>query len=438
MGVRPSTPPARGSGLEAWLAWQEGLHPSAIDLGLDRIRIVHARMALARPAACVVTVAGTNGKGSSVAMLEAILRSAGLRVGSYTSPHLVDYNERIRVDGRPVDDGRLCAAFEAVEAARGDVALTYFEFGTLAALEVFSGSGLDCALLEVGLGGRLDAVNIVEPDCLLITSIDLDHRDWLGDDRESIAVEKAAIMRPGGLAVCSDPLPPAAIRETAGRRGTRLLSLGEDFAYARGQEGWRWSGEGMSPVTLPAPALPGRHQFDNAAGVVAVCRQLAGLQGGFRVDDRALATGMRSVRLVGRADWHRLPEGPELVFDVAHNAAAARALAAALDERPCDGRTLCVAGLLRDKEASSILRSLDGRVDRWFCATTAGERGRPASDLAADLGGWGPDDAVDTFDGPVEAFRAARAETRSSDRIVVFGSFSVVGAILEVIGDPSS
>ena len=369
-------------------------------------------------------------------MLETILRAAGLRVGSYTSPHLVDYEERIRIDGRPVEARVLCRAFAAVEAARDGVALTYFEFGTLAALALFAAAGLDCALLEIGLGGRLDAVNIVDPDLLLITAIGLDHRDWLGPDRETIAGEKAAIIRPGGLVVCSDPSPPATVRRLADERGARLFALGRGFTLEPLDDGWRWSSADGSSLHLPYPVLPGRHQLDNAAGVVAVCRLFADLPGGRRIEDSAIAAGLRAARIRGRGEIHALPGDIELVLDVAHNPDSARALAGLLSGRSCPGTTHGVIGLLADKDDGAFISELAGVFDRWYCAALAGERGRPAAGLAEVVEDRLPGCRPRRYEGgPSEAFEAALGRARCGDRIVVTGSFRTVTEVIESLGN---
>ncbi len=428
--------PGAGAGLEDWLSWQEALHPASIELGLDRVRRVHERLAIGRPAPTVVTVAGTNGKGSSIAMLESILCAAGLRVGSYTSPHLVDYEERVRIDRRPVEASALCRAFAAVEAARDGVALTYFEFGTLAALILLAEAGLDCALLEIGLGGRLDAVNVVDPDLVLITAIGLDHRDWLGPDRETIAAEKAAVIRPGGLAVCSDPAPPAAVLRLAAERGARLLAPGRGFTIEPLARDWRWAPADGGAMQLPYPALPGRHQLDNAGGVVALCRLFAELPAGRRIDDASIAAGLRTARIRGRTEVHILPGGVELVLDVAHNPDSARALAGVLSERPCRGTSHGVIGLLADKDAESVVDELVAVIDRWYCASLAGDRGRVSVGLADVVGRRLPGVRPFRYEGgPAEAVAAALASAQSGDRIVVTGSFRTVSEVIGAFDD---
>lgn len=410
--------------LEDWLHWQESLHPSAIDLGLERVRAVFRRLREGRPPFAVVTVAGTNGKGSSVAMLAAILGAAGYRVGSYTSPHLFAYNERIVINGVPVDDATLCAAFARVDAARveeGDeVSLTYFEFGTLAALDIFWEAGLDIAILEVGLGGRLDAVNIVAPDVALITAIDLDHQEYLGPDRERIAREKAGILRPLRPAVCSDPDVPRALRETAEELGAPLYALGEDFNIVTHDADWNWLGPGQVRRALPWPALRGAHQLRNAAGVL-MALQLLGER--FYLSQAQVREGLQAARVPGR---FQVEQGGERtwVFDVAHNPQAAAALAdnlrAFTGGRPCQA----VYGALRDKDSAAVVATLDGLVAHWWLAPLGGARGCEAGSLQA-AAGLAPARATacDTLAG---AMAGAARRAGPAGVVLVFGAFQLV------------
>ncbi len=406
-----------------WLAWQETLHPAAIDLGLDRVQRAHERLGGRRPAPVVVTVAGTNGKGSSVAFLEAMLGAAGYRTGAYTSPHLLRYNERIRVDGEPVPDTALCAAFARIDAARGADSLTYFEFGTLAALELFADAGLDVALLEVGLGGRLDAVNLVDPDVALVTRIGLDHTEWLGSDREAIGVEKAGIFRAGRPAVCSDPAPPAALPARARALGAPWHALGEQFGHRLAGDGssWSWCAGQARHEDLPLPALAGRHQLDNASGALMV---LECLRGRLPVPRHALVAGLREARPAGR--FQRLAGAVEQVLDVAHNALGAETLAAALAERPVAGRTLAVLGMLADKDCAAFVAALRGQVDAWWAVGLADARAAAADDLCACIRRAAPAAGCEVC-GDVRAAHAGLcAEARAGDRILVCGSFHTV------------
>jgi len=406
--------------LADWLAWQETLHPTAIDLGLERVGEVLGRMGLGRPSHAVVTVAGTNGKGSSVAMLDAILRAAGYRVGTYTSPHLRRYNERIRIDGSEVSDQALCAAFARIDEARGDISLSYFEFGTLAALDLLERAGLDAAVLEVGMGGRLDAVNLLNADVALITPIDVDHAEWLGPDRERIACEKAGIFRAGRPAVCSDPNPPAALFSEAARIGAELLTLGRDFDFTVDGRQWGWRGRLQRRDGLPLPALRGVSQPQNAAGVLMVLEQLTARLPVYQQDVRA---GLSSVQLPGR--FQVLPGEVTRIFDVGHNPHAAAELARNLAAHPCTGRTRLVIGMLADKDAAGVVAQLAAQVDAWYVAGLDGARGAGPERVAGVLKDAGIV-AVQAFPGVSAALVRALADAVPGDRVVVFGSFHTV------------
>ncbi len=414
----------RHATLADWLAWQETLHPRAIDLGLERVGRVLDALGGRPPEHLTITVAGTNGKGSSVAMLDAIYRAAGHRVGAFFSPHLLRYNERIRIDGREVEDARICAAFAAIDAARGDVSLSYFEFSALAALHLFREEQIDVAVLEVGLGGRLDAVNVVDADCAIVTSIDIDHTEWLGTDRESIGFEKAGIFRPRRPAICADPCPPVSVRGHAERIGADWLAQGRHFGYRVGESGlWDWWGPDGEYSGLSKPALPGAFQLQNAAGVLMTVQAL---QERRPVPRRALDEGLRQARLAGRMQV--LPGAVPVVFDVAHNPAAARALAGALAAQPVAGRTLVVLGMLADKDVEATVAELGPLADAWFLGGTGGERGLPASVLARRMGQTGV--PVVTAGGTAGALALARAAARAGDRILVTGSFPGVAEAL--------
>jgi dihydrofolate synthase/folylpolyglutamate synthase len=410
--------------LDDWLRWQETLHPRAIELGLERVRTVLGRLQPDAPPFTVITVGGTNGKGSCVAFLDAILRAAGYRVGAYTSPHLLRYNERIRVNGVEADDAALCQAFARIDAARDDLSLTYFEFGTLAALERFREAGVEVAVLEVGLGGRLDAVNVVDADAALVASINLDHTDWLGPDRDSIGYEKAGIYRPGRPAVCADPDPPPRLLEQAEAIGARLLRVGRDYRYARTGPTWCWASDAMRFDGLPPPALAGEHQLGNAA---AALMTLISLHDRLPVDIGAIRVGLSRARLPGR--FQVVPGPIEWILDVAHNPAAAAALADNLRERVGAGRTRAIIGLLADKDADGVIQALAGVVDAWLPVTLAGARGRAGADLAARLRSTGIQ-AVAPHDDITSACRAALDAADAGDRIVVLGSFHMVAPVL--------
>ncbi len=426
---------SRPTTLPAWLAYLETLHPRAIAMGLDRVQAVHARMgtALACP---VITVAGTNGKGSTCALLEAMLRAAGYRVGLYTSPHLIRYNERVRIDAREATDAELVAALDAVEDARTAPAaaggaptpLTYFESGTLAALWLFARAGLDVAILEVGLGGRLDAVNIVDADAAVVTTVDLDHMDYLGPTREAIGREKAGIFRAGRAAVCGDPDPPRSLVDHAAAIGAPLTLMGRDFGYEREATQWQYRGPGGRRFGLPHPALRGAHQLGNAATALAaldLVRDRLPVSGG------AVREGLVSVSLPGR--FQVLPGRPTVVLDVAHNPHAAGVLAAALATMGYHRETTAVFGMLADKDIAGVVAVLRGAVDRWHVATLPGPRGASGEALAAVLraGGIAPE-AIRRFDDVAAAYAAARESAGEADRIIVFGSFLTVAAALAV------
>jgi dihydrofolate synthase/folylpolyglutamate synthase len=420
--------------LEAWLAWQETLHPRAIELGLERCRAVAARLGLEVPPFPVLTVGGTNGKGSTVALLDAVLRAAGYRVGTYTSPHLLRYNERIQLAGVPVGDDELCATFDRVDGARGDTSLTYFEFGTLAALDLFGRAGLDAAVLEVGLGGRLDAVNLVDADVAVITSVGIDHTDWLGPDRESIGREKAGIFRADRPAVCGDRDPPASVLDAARALPCPLLRIGRDYeVVARGAR-WDFEGPGGPLRDLPHPALAGRAQLGNAATAVAA---LGAVAPRLRASRDAVAAGLTGVRLAGRL---QVLEGPvPWVLDVAHNPQAVRELAAFLRVRgPVTGLTHALFGVLADKDLAGVIREAAGVVDRWHVVGLDGPRGCDPACVARALEAAGLGDRVTLYPSVEAGYRALRATVRPPDRVVAFGSFHTVAPVLRVETSPAS
>ena len=419
-------PAMRFATLAAWLEWQAGLNPKSIDLGLDRIRAVWQGLGSPDLGAAVISVAGTNGKGSSVAFIEAMLHAAGYRCGCYTSPHLVDYNERVRVDSQPVDDAALCEAFERIDRARGDVALTYFEFGTLAALLVFSDAELDAVVLEVGLGGRLDAVNLVDADVALICSIALDHQDWLGNDLESIGREKAGIMRTGRPAVFAGRDMPASIREHAGRIGAELHVAGEDYRIERHADHWDLVAGQRVRRALPVPGMRGAFQLDNAAGALLA---LSLLSERLPLDQTSIRTGLLAARVSGRFEVR--PGQPTWVFDVAHNPQAAQALDAALADMFVRGRRIAVCGMLDDKDAAGVATALRRRFDVWHTVDLSAQpRGTSAVELARRI--------EPVLDGlpvvcgatPEHTLAEIVAGGEPDDLVVVFGSFLTVGAAL--------
>ena len=411
--------------LPDWLTRLEGLHPTAIDLGLDRVRRAADALGL-KPAFPLIVVGGTNGKGSTCAMLESILIAAGYRTGLYTSPHLLRYNERVRTSGIEASDAALVAAFETIEAARGDTSLTYFEFGTLAAMVCFMKAGVDVAILEVGLGGRLDAVNLWDADAAIVTSIDLDHQDYLGDTRDAIGFEKAGIFRASRPAICADPAPPGRLLDHALAIGVDLRRVGQDFDYAQGGANWTWRGRQSAWRDLPLPAMAGRYQLRNAAAALAA---LEALSPRVPVAADAIRCGLMQARVAGR--FQKIASAPDVIIDVAHNPEAARALASALDDDPVAGQTYAVVGMLADKDAAGVIDALKGRVDAWWTCTPDSPRARQAASLAETIHRCLPDAVVTIAHLPVEALAAARSVAREGDRILAFGSFTTVAAVLD-------
>jgi len=429
--------------LADWLVHLEGLHPkgqAGIELGLERIRQVKA--ALGQVQHCpVIVVGGTNGKGSTCAYLENIIDRAGYKVGCYTSPHILAYNERVRLNGVPVDDAALCAAFAKVEAARlaTGVALTYFEFGTLAAWEVFAAAGVEAAVLEVGLGGRLDAVNAYEPDVSIVTTVALDHTDWLGPDRESIGFEKAGIFRAGKPALCADPQPPQRLLDHAVEIGADLRLVGRDFGFERpGAEvaenrlQWRWwcrSGDQIVRRSLAYPGLRGPTQLFNASVALAALEAIADQ---LPVTMQAIRPGLIETELSGR--FQVVPGKPAIVLDVGHNPQAVKVLADNLSNMGFFDRTRAVLGMLADKDIAGALAPLKDRVDVWHLASLPGPRGTTAAALAQIVRDAGVGGEIVCHDTPAEAMRAAREAAGESDRILAFGSFYTVAGALEALG----
>ena len=421
--------------LDAWLAYCERLHPQNIALGLDRVREVAQRMGLQFDCP-VITVAGTNGKGSTCAMLEAVALQSGFRPGVYTSPHLVHFEERCRVGGEIVKTEELIPHFEAVEQARvkdgKEVALTYFEFTTLAILRLMSLSRLDVAILEVGLGGRLDATNIIDADCAIITSIDLDHMELLGPDRESIGREKAGIMRAGRPVIVSDPVPPQSVIDHAAEIGADLWRFGKDFNYDGDKQQWGWAGRGRRYAGLAYPALRGANQLMNASGVLAAYEAI---RGKLPVTAQAVRTGLSMVELPGR--FQIVPGQPTLVLDVAHNPHSVAALTANLDAMGYFPTTHAVFGAMADKDWEPMLTKVGPLVDRWYFTDLPTPRADSAENLKAKLqqlqaqGVIRKDVSMQTFANPQQALDAAVAASEAADRIVVFGSFFTVGGVLQ-------
>lgn len=413
--------------LADWLAHAERLHPKNIELGLERVRAMAGKLGLVFDCP-VITVAGTNGKGSTCAMLESILTHAGYRTAVFTSPHLVRFEERLRLSGEAVPADALAAHFEAVERARGEMALTYFEFTTLAILLCIAASKPDVAILEVGLGGRLDAVNVIDADCAVITSIDLDHMEFLGPDRESIGFEKAGIMRAGRPAIVSDPVPPQSVIEHAEAIGADLWRMGRDFNVSGDKQQWGWSGRGRRYSGLAYPALRGANQLVNAAGVLAA---LESLRQRLPVTAQAVRTGLASVELPGR--FQIVPGEPALVLDVAHNPHAVAALAENLDAMGFYPTTHGVFGVMADKDLVPMFARIGPMIDRWYFTDLPTPRAAKAANLLArwEAQNTRADASASAYAAPMEALQAAIDRADPADRIVVFGSFFTVGGVLE-------
>lgn len=411
--------------LADWLAWQETLHPKSIDLGLSRVKMVHGRLGRREKPPFTITVGGTNGKGSCVAMLDAILRQEGYRVGTYTSPHLLRYNERIRIDGEPVSDDRICDAFERIERVRDETTLSFFEFGTLAALDIFATADLDVQVLEVGLGGRLDAVNIIDADAALIASIDLDHQDWLGDTRTAIGLEKAGIFRPGRPAVIGDSDVPEAVVRYAEEGGVPLSYAGRHFIYEVSGDGWNWLGRNTQLADLPFPALQGSHQLINASAVLEVLQRI---ETHMPVSAAAVRNGLRNVTLAGRFQY--IPGSVPVLLDVAHNPQAVRVLAEYLGSR-FGGKTIhAVFAVMRDKDVLGIITNIKDLVEHWYLAPLKMPRAATADQLLAIFDSLGVSAVRSGFADAAAAFGAAKQDAENDHLVLVFGSFFLVSEYL--------
>jgi dihydrofolate synthase/folylpolyglutamate synthase len=424
--------PALPANLADWLTRLESLHPKAIDMGLERVAQVRDALAL-RLDCPVITVGGTNGKGSTCAMLEAILLQAGYKVGLYTSPHLVHFNERARLAGDIVTDEELVAQFAAVEAARGDVSLTYFEFTTLAILRLFAQSGLDAVVLEVGLGGRLDAVNVIDADVAIVTSVDIDHTEYLGVTREQIGFEKAGIFRAGRPAICSDPVPPQSLIDHAEAIGADLWLLGRDFNYSGDKQQWNYGGRSVRRSGLGYPGLRGANQLLNACAALAA---LEALRDRLPLGAQEVRSGLAMVELPGR--FQVLPGRPTVVLDVAHNPHAAAALAQNLGNMGFHPYTYAVFGAMADKDIDGIIAHMKPLVDHWCVTDLPLPRAASAADIAARLSEAGVDNSsakdaersIRTFASAAEAYANARSRAGENDRIAVFGSFLTVAGVI--------
>lgn len=408
--------PQAASPLATWLSYLEHLHSKTIDLGLARVSEVAARMAVLKPAPFVFTVAGTNGKGTTCRTLESVLMAAGFKVGVYNSPHLVRYTERVRVQGEELSELAHTTSFAEIEAARGEISLSYFEFGTLSALWLFQQAQLDVVILEVGLGGRLDATNIVDADVAVVTSIALDHTDWLGPDRESIGREKAGIFRGGKPAIVGEPDMPQTIAEVASEKGAQLLRRDVDWGYEAGEQSWSFSDENGALTDLPLPQVP----MPNAATALAALRASK-----LKVDEQAIRDGIQKAMLPGR--FQIISDTPRVILDVAHNPHAATYLAGRLKTLPKTGRVLAVIGMLHDKDIAGTLENLKAEVDDWYCAPLEGPRGATAEQLLENLR------AGKVYTSVVQAWYAAMADARPQDTVLVCGSFHTVAHVMEEI-----
>jgi len=417
--------------LPDWLALIESRHAETyIDMGLDRVRAVKERMGLAFQCP-VIMVAGTNGKGSTCAMLESVLLHAGYRTGLYIKPHFLDFNERARINGEMASDDAIVEAFAYVEARRGDISLTYFEFTTLAIMHLISQAGVDVAILEVGLGGRLDAVNVIDADVAIVTSIDIDHADYLGDTREAIGFEKAGIFRAGKAAICSDPVPPNTLIKHAEDIGADLWLIGRDFNYQGDQQQWSWGGRSVRRNSLAYPALRGANQLLNASAALAA---LEALRMQLPAGAQEVRTGLALVELPGR--FQVLPGRPTTVLDVAHNPHASATLAQNLGNMGFHRYTYAVFGIMEDKDIEGVLAPMAGLIDHWCVADLPSPRSASSAELAEKLAAMRPagakeaDFSVTAFADPGTAFANAVSRAEENDRIVVFGSFYTVAGVM--------
>ena len=414
--------------LPAWLALLESRHAeTVINMGLDRVLAVKERLQLGFSCP-VIMVAGTNGKGSTCAMLESVLLRAGYKVGLYIKPHFLDFNERARVNGELASDAVLVDAFNAVEAARGDTVLTYFEFTTLAIMKLLAGAGMDVVILEVGLGGRLDAVNIVDADVAIVTSVDIDHTDYLGDTREKIGFEKAGIFRAGKTAICSDPVPPQSLIDHANAIGADLWLMGRDFNYSGDKQQWNYGGRSQRRNSLAYPSLRGANQILNATAVLAA---LEALRLDLPVGAQEVRTGLVTVELPGR--FQVLPGRPTVILDVAHNPHAASALNQNLGNMGFHPYTYAVFGSMHDKDIDGVIAAMSEHVDHWCLANLPSARAASASELAAKVQivqAEKPERTIDIFDDPAAAYANAVSRAGENDRIVVFGSFLTVAGVM--------
>ena len=441
--------------IEDWLLWQESLHLSEIDLGLERIGKVAKKLDLLSPNFPIITVAGTNGKGSTVAFLDSILRAEGYKTGAYTSPHLINYNERIVLNGEQADDATIIQAFEAIDEARHtikddtgelvDISLTYFEFSTLAAMFIYQQQNVDVAVLEVGLGGRLDAANLWDASLAIITSIGVDHIDWLGDDRDIIAIEKSGIMRKDTPAICGDTNPPSTIATEARRIGAQLQQINSEFSFIptnalsenKVNKSWQWKSQEVT-LDLQLPRMPGEFQLNNAASAIAGLFSIKSL---LPVSLNAINTGLKDAQVIGRLQV--IQTQPEWLIDVAHNPHAAKQLAKYIQENPVNGRTYALFSMLRDKDINEVLNIMDSVIDEWHIVATKGSRGLSLDELKQHFSQQNIKKNTErnlqlntltqviSYDSFSDACDALKNMAKDEDRVVAFGSFLVISEILD-------
>jgi len=414
--------------LKDWLQWQEGLHPKSIDLGLHRAAKVFHALNPKKKSPLTITVAGTNGKGSSIAFLEAIYRAQGLKVGSYTSPHIIRYNERIKINGIPVDDAFICQAFERIEAVREDTSLSYFEFSTLAALDIFSRADLDIQLLEVGLGGRLDAVNIIDADASIITSISIDHTDWLGDTREAIAIEKAGVLRAQCPAIIGDPQPPTTLTQCARNINAQLLRINTEFSYTRSPEDWSWQSQNKQIKALPQPNLKGEHQYRNAS---AVLMAVESLQNKLPVSEKAIKQGIAHAYIAGRFQLITPDNSVPILLDVSHNPQAASALLAYLEAEFPKLTVHAIFTMMSDKDMQSVINLMKEKVHQWYISPLDNPRTSKESDIKTVFQRSQITNIHTGFQHFSDAFQQAKINAeRDHGLILIFGSFFLVSEYL--------
>ena len=411
--------------LKDWLDWQESLHPLAIDMGLERTAQVYHALNPDCIKPPTITVAGTNGKGSCIAYLEAIYRAQGYRVGAYSSPHILKYNERIKIDGKPVSDELICEAFARIESVRGNTSLSYFEFGTLAALDIFWRSGLDIQLLEVGLGGRLDAVNIVDPDVSLISSIGIDHVDWLGATREAIGQEKAGIFRPKTPAIVGDPYPPKSLLQSAVDKDALLYCIDKDFGYKKQTTSWDWFAGDRHISQLPEPGLKGEHQYRNASAVILAVEVLAK---SLPVSDMSIRIGLKNIQLLGR--FQLINDKIPVLLDVGHNPEAVKTLVEYLNMTFPGKRIHAIFSMMKDKDIAGVLEIMNPVVYDWFFAPLANPRAATEPLMREIFSQSSVPRVSFGFTGFAEAFNAAKNQSQENDLLLVFGSFFLVSDCL--------